>query len=69
MWWNGRKFVYENSNTDAVEFSAGSNTSLVGVTTLTLDGEGQTVTLMAVTDSAGTGQDWYVIGGQGYTLT
>ena len=62
-------FVYENSNTGAVEFSAGTNTSLVGVTTLTLDGEGQTVTLMAVTDSAGTGQDWYVVGGQGYIIT
>ena len=62
-------FVYETSDTGAVEFAAGTNTSLVGVTSLSLDGEGQSVTLMAVTDSAGTGQDWYVVGGQGYTLT
>ena len=62
-------FVYETSDTGAVDFAAGTNTSLIGVSTLTLDGEGQTVTLMAVTDSAGTGQDWYVVGGQGYTLT
>ena len=51
-----------------VVISAGSNTSIVGGTSITMDTTGQTIVLKAVTDSAGTGQDWYVVGGEGYVL-
>ena len=51
-----------------VVISAGSNTSIVGGTSITMDTTGETVILRAVTDSAGTGQDWYVVGGDGYVL-
>lgn len=62
-------FVYETSDTGAVDITAGTNTSIIGVSSLYLDGAGQSVTLMAVTDSAGTGQDWYIVGGYGYTAS
>lgn len=51
-----------------IVITAGSNTSIVGATSITLDTTGETIVLKAVTDSAGTGQDWYVVGGQGYVL-
>ena len=58
-------FVMEGSSTDEVVITAGSNTDIIGGTSITLTNPGDTVTVRAVKDSAGTGQDWYLVGGNG----
>lgn len=62
-------FVYSKATTGLVNIVGAVNPIIVnGGTTVTLDQKGETVHLLCVDDGTGNG-DWYVIGGNGYTIS
>jgi hypothetical protein len=62
-------FIYTKATTGLVNIVGAINQIIVdGGTTVQLDQQGDTVHLLCVDDGTGNG-DWYVIGGNGYTIS
>ncbi len=63
-------FMYTQATTGDVNILGTANPIILpgGNTTITLNGQGQTVHLLCIDDGAGNG-DWYIVGGEGYTLS
>lgn len=61
-------FMYSENSTGIVEISGAIDPIIVpGGTAIQLDAKGQTVHLLCIDDGTGNG-DWYVVGGEGYTI-
>ncbi len=63
-------FVYSGASTGDVEIIGAINPLILpgGATTITLNDLGETVHLLCIDNGTGNG-DWYVVGGNGYTLS
>ena len=63
-------FVYSEPTTGTVEILGAVNPLILGSAnnTVSVDGQGQTVHLMCVDNGTGNG-DWYIVGGNGYTIS
>jgi hypothetical protein len=62
-------FVYSKATTGPVDIVGAIDPIIVnGGTTIRLDQKGKTVHLLCVDDGTGNG-DWYIVGGNGYTIS
>jgi hypothetical protein len=62
-------FFYSENTTGVVEIAGAINPIIIdGGSTIQLNTKGQSVHLLCIDDGTGNG-DWYIIGGQGYTIS
>jgi hypothetical protein len=64
-------FIYEGGGSGAIDIVPGTNATFTltgSSTTITLTEAGQTVKLFCTVNSTGT-NEWYIVGGNGYTLS
>jgi len=64
-------FMYSEATTGSVDIVGGGGNPLIlngGGTTVTLDAQGQSVHLLCIDNGTGNG-DWYIAGGDGYTIS
>jgi len=62
-------FVYSENTTGIVEIAGAINPIIIdGGNAIQLNAKGQSVHLLCIDDGTGNG-DWYIVGGQGYTIS